>query len=67
MTKFEFTKTPNPDFRGSNFYVASGRDFDEELYEQTCGVQPPREICKQIQKAVDDLQNGEWLQISHRE
>ncbi len=64
MTKFEFTKTSGPDLAGS-FYVKYGREFDEELYEKTCGVKPSRDGCKQTQKAVDDLQEGEWLQISH--
>jgi len=64
MAKFEFTKTPSPDLAGS-FYVKYGREFDEDLYEKTRGIKPPREVCKQIQKAVDDLQSGEWLQISH--
>jgi hypothetical protein len=64
MAKFEFKKTPCPDLAGS-FYVKYGREFDEELYEKTCGIRPPGEVCRQIQKAVDDLQNGEWLEISH--
>ncbi len=64
MAKFEFTKTSSPDLAGS-FFVQSGREFDEELYERTCGIKPPKDVCKQIQRAVDDLQSGEWLRISH--
>jgi hypothetical protein len=64
MAKFEFTKTMSPDLAGS-FHVKYGREFDEELYEQACGIKPPKEVCKQIQRAVDDLQEGEWLQIRH--
>jgi hypothetical protein len=65
MTKFAFTKTPSPNLSGAEFYVGYGREFDEELYERAHGLKPPREVCKQIQKAVDDLQHGEWLQIIH--
>ena len=67
MTKFEYIKTRDPEFTGSNFYVAFGREFDEESYERACGVKPPKEVCRQIQKAVDDLQHGEWLQIDREE
>ncbi len=65
MPKFEFKKTLSPDFAGSDFYVKHGLEFDEEFYERTCGIKPSREVCRQIQKAVDDLQHGEWLHISH--
>jgi hypothetical protein len=64
MAKFEFTKTSSPDVAGA-FFVKNGRDFDEELFEKTYGIKPPKEVCRQIQKAVDNLQNGEWLQVSH--
>lgn len=67
MTKFECTKTQEPEFTGSNFYVRYGREFDEDTYERACGVKPPKEVCRQIQKAVDDLQHDEWLQISRTE
>ena len=67
MNKFELIKTREPDFSGCNFYVEYGREFDEETYEKACGVKPPKEVCRQIQKAVDDLQHDEWLQISHGE
>jgi len=67
MIEFSCTKTQEPDFTGSNFYVAYGREFDEVSYERASGVKPPREMCRHIQKAVDDLQHGEWLQISHGE
>jgi hypothetical protein len=48
MIKFAFTKTPSPDLAGS-FYVKNGREFDEELYEKTCGSKPSKDVCKQIQ------------------
>lgn len=67
MTKFEYTKTQEPDFTGSCFYIGYGREFDEVSYERACGTKPPKEVCRQIQKAVDDLQHGEWLQISRGE
>jgi hypothetical protein len=63
MMEFNFTKTSSPDFSGSDFYVKHDREFDEELYERAYGLKPPRDVCKKIQKAVDDLQHGEWLQI----
>jgi len=65
MTKFEYIKTREPDYAGSNFYVGYGREFDEETYEKACGIKPPKDVCRQIQKAVDDLQHDEWLMISH--
>jgi hypothetical protein len=65
MIKFEYNKTQDPDFAGPHFYVKFGREFDEESYEKACGIKPPQDVCKQIQKAVDDLQHDEWLQISH--
>jgi len=67
MTKFECIRTREPDFTGLHFYVKYGREFDEETYEKVCGIKPPRDVCRQIQKDVDDLQNGEWLQVSHGE
>jgi hypothetical protein len=67
MTKFECIKTREPDFAGCNFYVGYGREFDEETYEKACGIKPPKEVCRQIQKAVDDLQHDEWLEIIHGE
>jgi hypothetical protein len=67
MTKFTFEKTQEPDLTGRNFYVKYGLEFDEERYEQVCGIKPSKEVCREIQKAVDDLQHGEWLQIRHGE
>lgn len=67
MISFEYSKTRKPTFKSYFFYVESGGNFDNIKYRQIYGVQPPRDVCLQIQNVVITLEEGEWIRISHRQ
>jgi hypothetical protein len=67
MQHFKYMKTKVTDSTGLHFYVGYGREFDEERYERKFGIKPPVDVCKEIQKLIDDLQHDEWVQISQVE